>query len=160
MTFEGDISADRGVELTPTQVKDKPVVEWEADADSFYTLLIINPDIPSRADPYQRELNHWLVGNIPGNQMDNAEILRDYIGSGARKDTGLHRYLILLFKQPGKLEFDEQRHTDLEAIGRENFNTRKFVEKYNLGRPLAGNIFLAEYDDYVPLVYKKLGLTP
>jgi phosphatidylethanolamine-binding protein len=29
-----------GVELTPTQVKDEPKIEWEAEADTFYTLLL------------------------------------------------------------------------------------------------------------------------
>lgn len=29
-----------GIELTPTQVKDEPKVEWEAEAGSFYTLLM------------------------------------------------------------------------------------------------------------------------
>lgn len=29
-----------GLELTPTQVKDEPKVEWEADSGNFYTLLL------------------------------------------------------------------------------------------------------------------------
>jgi hypothetical protein len=29
-----------GVELTPTQVKDEPKVEWESEDGSFYTLLL------------------------------------------------------------------------------------------------------------------------
>jgi phosphatidylethanolamine-binding protein len=29
-----------GVELTPTQVKDEPKIEWEAEAGAFYTLVM------------------------------------------------------------------------------------------------------------------------
>lgn len=29
-----------GVELTPTQVKDEPSIEWEAEDGAFYTLLM------------------------------------------------------------------------------------------------------------------------
>ncbi|XP_061394522.1 protein D3-like [Musca vetustissima] len=159
VTYSGGISADRGVELTPTQVKDQPNVEWEADSDdTYYALVMINPDIPSRENPAWREWTHWLVVNIPGNQIENGDVLREYVGSGARKDTGLHRYIILLFKQPEKLEFDEKRHSNTESVGRENFYTRKFMEKYNLGTAWAGNVFVAQYDDYVPLVYKQMGI--
>lgn len=32
--------AANGSELTPTQVKDQPKVEWEAEEGTFYTLLM------------------------------------------------------------------------------------------------------------------------
>lgn len=34
------------------------------------------------------------------------------------------------------------------------FSTRhqEFVQKYNLGNPEYGNFFLAQYDDYVPIL--------
>ncbi|XP_061393173.1 protein D2-like [Musca vetustissima] len=159
VTYVDDVSADRGIELTPTQVKDPPNVEWEPETDdTYYTLLLTNPDVPSRENPAWRDWVHWLVVNIPGNQIDNGEVLDDYIGAGGRPGTGLHRYIILLFKQPGKLEFDEQRHGKTEAAGRENLYTRQFMEKYQLGTPVAGNVFLSQYDDYVPILYKQLDI--
>lgn len=30
----------QGTELTPTQVKDQPKVEWEAEAGAYYTLIL------------------------------------------------------------------------------------------------------------------------
>lgn len=41
--------------------------------------------------------------------------------------------------------------------GRGRFNTKAFVAKYNLDGPSHGNFFQAEYDDYVPILYKQLG---
>lgn len=109
VTYPSGVTVDLGNELTPTQVKDKPSLKWEHDDDSFYTLIMSDPDAPSRANPTIREVRHWYVVNIPGNKVDEGETLFDYIGSGPPKDTGLHRYVFILFKQPGKLEFDEPR---------------------------------------------------
>jgi hypothetical protein len=40
--------------------------------------------------------------------------------------------------------------------GRINFSIRKFALKYNLGQPIAGNLFQAQYDDYVPKLHEQL----
>lgn len=97
-----------GNELTPRQVKDIPVaVEWAADADSFYTLIMTDPDAPSRKEPTHREWNHWLVVNIPGNNVAAGETLSEYVGAGPPPKSGLHRYVFVVFKQDGKHEFGE-----------------------------------------------------
>jgi hypothetical protein len=33
------------------------------------------------------------------------------------------------------------------------FSIKKFAQKYNLGNPIAGNLFQAQYDAYVPKLY-------
>lgn len=40
---------------------------------------------------------------------------------------------------------------------RAKFLISKFAAKYNLGNPIAGNFFQAEYDTYVPILYRQLG---
>lgn len=157
ITYDNGILADKGVELTPTQVKNQPKVEWQAEAGTYYTLIMTDPDAPSRKEPVMREWHHWLVGNIPGDQLNKGEVLTEYVGSGAPKDTGLHRYTFLLFKQPKKLEFDEKHLSKTQGAGRENFSTKKFMAKYKLGAPLAGNFFQAQFDDSVPALHKQLG---
>lgn len=156
VTYEKSIKADKGVELTPTQVKNQPQVEWEADSNELYTLLMTDPDAPSREEPKFREWHHWLVGNIPGSDISKGEVLSAYVGSGPPKGTGLHRYVLLVFKQSKKLSFDEPKLPNTSGEGRANFNTQKFIEKYELGVPVAGNFFQAQYDDYVPTLYKQL----
>jgi len=71
--------------------------------------LFSDPDAPSRKEPTYREWHHWLVGNVPGNDISKGEVLSAYIGSGPPPNTGLHRYVFLIYKQPGKLTFDEPR---------------------------------------------------
>lgn len=37
-----------------------------------------------------------------------------------------------------------------------NSSTLTFVTKYNLGDPIAGNFYQAQYDDYVPILHAQL----
>ena len=80
-----------------------------------------------------------------------------YISAGPPKDTGLHRYVFLIYKQPGKLTCDEKRLPNTSGNDRGGWSARAFVNKYKLGNPVAGNFYQAEHDDYVPILYKKLG---
>ncbi|XP_035740697.1 protein D2-like isoform X2 [Vespa mandarinia] len=157
VAYPNNLVVEIGKVLTPTQVKNQPTVKWTADADTFYTLCMTDPDAPSRKDPKFREWHHWLVGNIPGNDIKKGETLSEYIGSGPPEGTGLHRYVFLLYKQPKKLTFDEKHLTNRSGDNRGKFSIKKFAKKYNLGDPIAGNMYQAEYDDYVPILYKQLG---
>jgi hypothetical protein len=42
------------------------------------------------------------------------------------------------------------------ADSRPKFSIKAFAQKYNLGKPVAGNFFQAKYDDYVPTVHAQL----
>lgn len=102
-----------GNELRPTQTKDAPNVTWEAEKNTFYTLMMVDPDAPSRANPLYREIRHWLVMNIPESDVKEGDEVVEYIGSGPPNGTGLHRYIYLVFKQPnGKIEHNEPRATN------------------------------------------------
>lgn len=52
--------------------------------------------------------------------------------------------------------FDEEKLTSFSGKNRGGFKIQKFATKYNLILT-AGNFFQAEYDDYVPILYKQLG---
>lgn len=84
--------------------------------------------------------------NIKGNDLTTGQTLTPYRGSGPPKGTGLHRYIFIVFEQSGLLTITEP---DLES-NRRNFSIRKFAEKYNLGKPIAGNFYQAEWDQSVP----------
>lgn len=157
VNYPSGVEVNQGNELTPTQVKDVPTVSWDAKSDNYYVLAMTDPDAPSRKEPKFREWHHWLVGNIPGGNVAAGETLSQYVGSGPPPDTGLHRYVFLVYQQPGKLNFDEPRLTNTSADNRGGFSIAKFAAKYNLGDPISGNFYQAKYDDYVPLLYKQLG---
>lgn len=156
MSYGSGVEVTEGNELTPTQVKNIPKIEWPTEPNTLYTVLLTDPDAPSRKQPTFREWHHWLVVNIPGTDIDKGDVISDYVGSGPPKDSGLHRYVFLVFKQPKKLSCTEPRIPKTSGKDRGKFSTAKFVEKYKLGDPVAGNLFQAQYDDYVPKLYKQL----
>lgn len=62
----------------------------------------------------------------------------------------------VVFKQSaGKISFDDPYQPQV-TNGRNNTSTRQLITKYNLGKPVAGNFFQAEYDNFVPKLYAKL----
>jgi phosphatidylethanolamine-binding protein (PEBP) family uncharacterized protein len=39
-------------------------------------LTVADPDAPSRVNPTMREWHHWLVVNIPGNDVKKGEVFK------------------------------------------------------------------------------------
>ncbi|CAD7084252.1 unnamed protein product [Hermetia illucens] len=155
ISYPSGVKVDSGNELTPTQVKDKPKVTWDAESGALYTLLMTDPDAPSRQNPTYREVRHWLVVNIPGNKLDEGQVLIDFVGSGPPADTGLHRYVFLLFKQKGKI-VSNLSVSNRSREGRMKTSTRELIKEFNLGDPVAGNLYQAQYDDYVRILHEQL----
>lgn len=145
-----------GNELTPTIVQKQPEFSWPVEEGALYTLVMTDPDAPSRANPIRREFLHMLVGNIPGTDVSKGDVLFEYIGAGPPQGTGLHRYVILAYKQPGHIDFNMKKVPNTTFEGRPLFAIRKFAADKNLGAPVAGNFFQAEWDDYVPQLSKRV----
>ncbi|KAF6082446.1 phosphatidylethanolamine binding protein 1 [Phyllostomus discolor] len=70
-----------GKVLTPTQVKNRPTsIAWDGlNASKLYTLVLTDPDAPSRKDPKYREWHHFLVVNMKGNDIGSGTVLSDYL---------------------------------------------------------------------------------
>lgn len=60
--------------------------------------VLIDPDVPSRADPKKSQVKHWLVINIPGNQVDKGHIESEYFGPGPEKGSGWFFLIYRLFQ--------------------------------------------------------------
>lgn len=96
---------------------------WSIDDSMPYNLVLVkaitneDPDVLSCADPdvptrkgYNREFRHWLVGNIPEENVAKGEVLAEYVGPAPPKGSGKHRYVFLVYKQnQGSITFDERR---------------------------------------------------
>ncbi|XP_045312898.1 phosphatidylethanolamine-binding protein 1 [Leopardus geoffroyi] len=147
-----------GKVLTPTQVKNRPTsIAWDGlDPGKLYTLVMTDPDAPSRKDPKYREWHHFLVVNMKGNDISSGTVLSDYVGSGPPKGTGLHRYVWLVYEQNGPLKCDEPILSNRSGDHRGKFKVASFRKKYELGPPVAGTCYQAEWDDYVPKLYEQL----
>uniref|UniRef100_A0A8D9EX51 OV-16 antigen n=1 Tax=Cacopsylla melanoneura TaxID=428564 RepID=A0A8D9EX51_9HEMI len=138
---DGHLTAELGNELKPDDLKEAPQVSWKADADSYYTLVMTDPDAPSRKEPKAREWRHWLVVNIPGSDIAQGQTITEYAGPTPPKGTGLHRYVLLVYKQPNKLDFEESK---VSNWARKSFSVEKFAHKHNLQELVAGNFYQAQ----------------
>ncbi|XP_055615676.1 protein D3-like [Toxorhynchites rutilus septentrionalis] len=157
ITYGSGVTVKGGNELTPTQVKDQPKIEWTADPNAYYTLFMVDPDAPSRTDPKFRSFWHWYVGNIPGDKIDEGDHRIAFIGSGPPQGTGLHRYVFLIYKQNGKIDLsDAPRTSERSSNNRKNFQHKDFVSRYKLSELVAGNFYRAQFDDYVPKLHAQL----
>ncbi|XP_046964376.1 protein D3-like [Vanessa cardui] len=142
-----------GNELTPTQVRDEPSVTWNAEPDNYYVLAMTDPDVSNLEYPIRREMQHWLVGNIPGSNVSSGETIAEYLGSAPPPSVNRNRYVFLVYQQPDILVFDEPRISNRSAENRDWFSIANFAKKYGLGDPINGNFYLAQYDDYVPIIH-------
>jgi hypothetical protein len=69
---------------------------------------------------------------------------------------GLHRYVFVVYEQPGKVTFSEKILKNNSGQGRGCHRVSEFAKKYGLGQVVAGNFYQAEWDTYVPKVYEQL----
>ncbi|KAI9204455.1 phosphatidylethanolamine binding protein [Polychytrium aggregatum] len=96
-----------GKELSVDATRMIPEVSWVPETDKTrYTLIMTDPDVPSKKNPEDGEFRHWVVANIKGSAYKNGEDLSDYVSPSPPSGSGFHRYVFLLYKQPGKLDFE------------------------------------------------------
>ncbi|XP_055586705.1 protein D3-like [Uranotaenia lowii] len=157
VAFKSGREAEGGNRLTPTQTRSIPSLTFNANDRSFYTLIMTDPDAPSRDDPKHREFVHWIVGNIQGNDLERADTIVEYVGAAPPKGTGLHRFVFLLYEHPERLDFSNEARLSARCRNpRRYFSTRNFVRKYGLTSLWAGNFYQAHYDDFVTALQGQL----
>jgi hypothetical protein len=93
------VSAHDGNVILPEQTVEQPVVTYTPAPSTYYTLIMTDPDAPTRAKPSSREFIHWAVVNIPGNDINSGEQVCSYMGAVPPYNGGAHRYLFLLYQQ-------------------------------------------------------------
>nr|XP_018915375.1 PREDICTED: protein D3-like [Bemisia tabaci] len=146
--YTHNVYVNLGNKIDPADAQRLPrLIDWPISNNaSFYTLILLDVDVPTRKFPIYKDRQHWIVTNIPRNRWKAGEKLTTYLGPIAPRNTGLHRYVFLVYKQPERIHFDEKRLTgfDKESYFMRNcYSIEKFVTKYNLGRPHAINFFLS-----------------
>ncbi|CAG8501380.1 5472_t:CDS:2 [Racocetra fulgida] len=91
---------EKKVELGNKFTIDAPDVNFvfngsDSDNKSRFTLMMVDPDAPSRENPTLREWRHWIVGNIPSDgNLSEATHLDDYYAPSPPSGTGEHRYVL------------------------------------------------------------------
>ncbi|CAJ0604427.1 unnamed protein product [Cylicocyclus nassatus] len=135
VTFDGGEKVSLGNELSPSFTSSEPTLNWDASPGQRYTVIMVDPDAPSRKRPSLRDYLHWMVVDVHGSDVEHGKELVSYMGPAPPSGTGLHRYYFLVYKQTKSVRFKKK--------GRANFDTHEFLKENGLGRPAAGNYFQA-----------------
>lgn len=115
--------------------KNSPTVKYDGNANDIYTLVMIDPDAPTPQNPTLAQYLHWLIVNIPGNEVENGQVLSSYVQPSPPKRSDAHRYIFLVYKQP---EFiPEAKYNG----GNTHFNVSEYATSHNCQGPLAGFFF-------------------
>ncbi|XP_077482327.1 large ribosomal subunit protein mL38 [Stigmatopora argus] len=129
-----------GNPLTPTEAASAPVVSFNADEGSLWTLLLTSPD--EHLLDNEAEYLHWLVGNIPAGAVQSGEELCHYLPPFPARGTGFHRYIFILFQQDGPIDFQEEsRPSPCHSLARRTFKTVDFYRKHQDSVTPAGLAF-------------------
>ncbi|KAF8625487.1 hypothetical protein AX15_005352 [Amanita polypyramis BW_CC] len=138
---------------------DTSALSTSAGTEATYTLVMTDPDAPSRVEPLYREFRHWVITGLKSaaETSSNATNLfaiktksstTPYRPPGPRPGSGIHRYTFLLFQEPpsgvniphGAPEYGSA----LEE--RRSWSTMAFAERYNL-KLVGANFFLLRSQD-------------
>ena len=79
------------------------MLKWPAHPDSLYTIVISNLDINPRRNRTLSEFWHWFVANIPGDSVDDGEVIFDLLfplvlpeGNGDHRQEYLYMLISLI----------------------------------------------------------------
>ncbi|KAF8446543.1 phosphatidylethanolamine-binding protein [Terfezia claveryi] len=162
-TLQGNINS--GVEATPNDTSNAPnaisIAPFEGYGNPFlpinttqlYTLVMVDPDAPSRENPTAAQFLHFVQAGlrITTDLGETTESVYHrltttvppvvpYRAPAPAVDTGLHRYIFLLFMQPSD-------NVDLGSFSTDNrriFDVQSFERNNTFGPPLAGAYFQAQ----------------
>jgi len=150
-----------GQTLTPTQVRATPtrMAFVGCDDAKLYTVILTDPDAKDREKHEFREWVHCVRVNVKGSALcGSGDEIIAYVGSGPPPNSGLHRYVWLVYEQTARIEPAECGQDKLKSgggggAGRQCWKARKFVSDNKLGPLVAGTYYNAEYDEFVPKLY-------
>ncbi|XP_051968964.1 39S ribosomal protein L38, mitochondrial [Xyrauchen texanus] len=142
-----------GNHLTPSQAAQAPQISFDAEENSLWTLLLTSPD--EHLQDGEQEYLHWLVGNIPGSTLKSGEDVCHYISPFPAKGTGFHRYIYILFKQDGPVDFSsDRRPSSCYCLKQRTFQTIDFYRKHqNVITPAGIAFFQSQWDESVTNIF-------
>ncbi|CUS24298.1 LAQU0S15e01376g1_1 [Lachancea quebecensis] len=158
-----------GNTLTVEETQSKPKFHFTLDPKSefkikdadLFTLVMTDPDAPSRTDKKWSEFCHYVAADIRlpsealhsttsatpdfvASELSGGKTLVEYHPPGPPKGTGKHRYVFLLYKQPGdSSSFTKVADRPNWGFGSPATGVHKWASENHL-ELIAANFFFAE----------------
>ncbi len=129
-------------------VMNPPIYRFNAKSDSRYTLIMVDPDVISKGDRKSCCCIHWLVVNIPGNDLAKGKVIIPYMAPYPKliSNDDIHRYVLLMYQQPNRQKFlIPKQLLSNEIKNLRGFNLREFESDYQLDL-VALNFFYCKRD--------------
>ncbi|GAB6032578.1 hypothetical protein CHUAL_011467 [Chamberlinius hualienensis] len=144
-----------GNHIKPDEARVAPIVSYESEPDSLWTLTLSNLD--GHLTDSSNEYLHWFIGNIPGNDVSKGEIVCDYLQPFPARGTGYHRFVFILYKQQSKIDFSAiQKINPCLSLKQRTFKTFDFYSTHqDVLTPASLAFFQSEWDDSVKAVFHK-----
>lgn len=151
-------------ELTPAQTAACPNLKIEGLPSDLHRCVVIltDPDAPSKDEPFFREFIHMVAIGVPVTadgqlQLKEGNVVIPYVGPAPPYNTGLHRYIFLVYAQPAS----DPAAGLLAALGeRGGKRAAKTAIEFGLGYPLTFGGYLAKWDDSCDAAHEALGFVP
>lgn len=144
------VTENRRIDLDPTvtniyrpwSVRNRPTMTWSANHSELYTLIVFDTGYL---------INHGIFLNIPGNNISQSEIFKDFHGPRPTRGTP-NVYAFLLFKQSGRIQLSEEWRQKLgnsmTSSGPNAYNMTDAINYLNLTGPVAMNWMSIAIDAY------------
>jgi large subunit ribosomal protein L38 len=149
-------SVYRGNLLKPIEAAEKPDVVIKGDKDSLYTLQMTTPD--GHLTKEKGEYLHWLIGNIPGNDVRKGQELCGYLQPFPARGLGYCRYIFVLYKQDKSLDFTKyKRSSPCFNLSARTFSTLDFYrELQDFMTPCGLAFFQSDWDQTLTSFFQKV----
>jgi len=137
-----------GEVLTVGATEYEPRLSWPVVNGKLYTMIMVDPDSPSRGKPSSRHYLHWGYVNISDpNRLANGIPLADgaYEGPAPAPKTGLHRHIFLVYAQ--KKEISGRNISQVKNGKRGGWDLKKFLNSHSeidQKALVAANLFLSQ----------------
>lgn len=146
----------RGNIIKPREALSAPEVNYNADKDSLWTLILTNPD--GHLSEENSEYVHWFIGNIPGNQVSKGDVVYDYLPPFPPAGTGFQRLVFVLYKQEGKMDYSSlKKPLPCTDLSHRTFKTLDFYrQRQDALTPAGLGFFQTDYDFAVKTVFHEI----
>lgn len=146
---QGELAVDFGnrrvedgqeIALSTFQSGVKPKLMYKTEqSQKLYTVLMLDPDAPSHANPIMADWLHLGLANIKPQALNNGIDLNidsnntgfntfmAYAPPNPPPGSGFHRYQFILLEQPGEKPIKLPK-----ILSRAKFNRKKFIADYQL----------------------------
>ncbi|KPI92839.1 39S ribosomal protein L38, mitochondrial, partial [Papilio xuthus] len=132
--------------IKPAEAGEQPSVAYESDDNVLWTLVLTSLD--GHLTENDKEYVHWLVANIPSNNIEKGDTIVEYLRPFPLKGTGYHRYVFVLYKQTEKISYNLKNVTSSSPLEDRTFVTRDWYQKHQDSITPSGLAFYQSDWDY------------